>query len=190
MQIDARKVIDYAWIVIGIVWVISSITSKRTVRSQSTASRVVQACLTIAAYFLLFDPDLAVGPLAWRLVPKSSVVPWIGCALTVAGLVFTMWARFRLGRNWSANVTVKHDHQLIRSGPYALVRHPIYSGFSLAIFGTAIAFGEVRDLIALILAVTGWRLKSLVEEQFMMEQFGAEYVHYKRDVKALVPFLW
>jgi protein-S-isoprenylcysteine O-methyltransferase Ste14 len=187
---DARKIIDYAWIAIGMLWLISSVTSKPTLRRQSTGSRIVQACLTIAAFFLLFDSDLAIGPLGWRFVAKSAVVSWIGAAITVSGILVALWARFLLGRNWSANVTIKRDHQLIRTGPYALVRHPIYSGFSLAILGTAIAFGEIRDLIALVLAVTGWRLKLVVEEQFMMEQFGAEYVDYKRHVKALVPFVW
>lgn len=190
MHITARHIIDYAWIGIAILWLITSVTAKRSVRSQSLASRLFELCLTIAAFFLIFNPSLAIGPLAWRVVPKSPVSSGLGAVLTVAGILFAVWARFILGRNWSANVTVKQDHQLIRTGPYALVRHPIYSGLSLALLGTAIAFGQLRDVIALILAVTAWRLKSLVEERFMMEQFGTEYVDYKRRVKALVPFVW
>jgi protein-S-isoprenylcysteine O-methyltransferase len=190
MQIDARRVIDCAWIALALIWLITSVTSKRTLRTQPAGSRIVQVCLTIVAFFLIFDPSLRIGFLAWRFVTKSPLLSWIGAALTVAGILFAIWARFLLGRNWSANVTVKRDHELIRSGPYALVRHPIYSGFSLAILGTALAFGEVGDLIGLILAIIGWRLKWLVEEQFMMEQFGAEYVDYRRHVKALVPFIW
>jgi hypothetical protein len=92
MQIDARKVIDSAWIVIGIVWLIGSVTSKRTVRTQSGGSRIVQACLTIAAFFLIFDSSLRVGSLGWRFVPKSPAVSWIGAALTVAGILFAIWA--------------------------------------------------------------------------------------------------
>lgn len=186
----ARKIIDYAWIVTAILWLIGSITAKQTIRTHTSSSRIVQICLLVAAFFLLFDSSLGIGPLGWRFVPHSPIASYIGLALTLAGILLALWARFLLGRNWSAAVTVKKDHELIRGGPYAAVRHPIYTGFSLGVLGTAIAFGEVRCLIALVLAVTGWRLKSLVEEQFMMEQFGAEYVDYKGHVKALVPFLW
>jgi protein-S-isoprenylcysteine O-methyltransferase Ste14 len=105
-------------------------------------------------------------------------------------VAFAIWARFYLGRNWSGTVTVKQDHKLIRTGPYAVVRHPIYAGFGLAILGTAIAIGEVRGLAATVTALIGMALKSRLEEEFMTEQFGAEYVQYKKDVKAMIPFIW
>jgi protein-S-isoprenylcysteine O-methyltransferase Ste14 len=95
-----------------------------------------------------------------------------------------------IGRNWSSNVTVKEDHQLMRTGPYALVRHPIFAGLLLGMLGTALQAGEVRGLIGMALATIAWRTKLIMEEQFMTEQFGAEYASYKRDVKALVPFIW
>ncbi len=190
MHADVLTIIDDAWIVTGIVWLIGSVTSKQTVRTQSSGSRIVQGCLTIAAFFLFFDSSLRVGPLGWRFVPASPALSYTGMSLTLAGLLLTLWARLLLGRNWSATVTVKQDHQLIRTGPYAVVRHPIYTGLLLALLGTAIAIGEIRGLVAWVLALIGWKLKSLVEEQFMMEQFGAKYVDYKRHVKALVPFVW
>ncbi len=95
-----------------------------------------------------------------------------------------------MGRNWSGTVTVKQDHKLIRTGPYAVARHPIYAGLGLAILGTAIAIGEVRGLAATVAALIGMALKSRLEEEFMTEQFGAEYVQYKKDVKAMIPFIW
>ena len=101
-----------------------------------------------------------------------------------------MWARFALGRNWSGTVTVKHDHELVRSGPYAIVRHPIYSGFLLGLLGTVIVRGSLGALLGLGVIVLVLRLKSLTEESFMLEQFGSQYTAYQRDVKALVPFLW
>ena len=114
---------------------------------------------------------------------------WTGFAVTVAGAAFAIWARLLLGANWSATVTVKQNHELKRTGPYAIVRHPIYSGFLLAMLGTAIAYGEIRGLIALLIALIAWRVKSLIEERFMMDQFGEQYVQYKREVRALIPFV-
>jgi len=86
-------------------------------------------------------------------------------------------------------ITVTRDHELIRTGPYAVVRHPIYSGFMLATLGTAIAFGEVSGLLAVLLVVAAWGYKASLEESAMLEQFGAQYEAYRRDVKGLVPYV-
>ncbi len=98
-------------------------------------------------------------------------------------------ARIFLGRNWSAVVTIKQDHEIIRRGPYALVRHPMYSGFLLAMLGTAVAMGEVRGLLAIGLAFLGLWLKLRTEESFLVEQFGVQYVQYRQETKALIPFV-
>jgi protein-S-isoprenylcysteine O-methyltransferase len=95
-----------------------------------------------------------------------------------------------LGSNWSARPTIKQDHTLVRSGPYRLVRHPIYTGILLALLGTAIYMGEIRALIGTVAALIAFKVKSLLEETFMTEQFGAEYTKYKQQVKALIPFVW
>lgn len=129
--------------------------------------------LLVSSFFLVFD-ETPLGFLSRRFLPASLAASWIGLGITLAGLLFTLWARFLLGGNWSGEITVKQDHELIRAGPYAIVRHPIYSGFLLALLGTAIAFGEIRQLVGLIFSTIGWRLKSLVEERYMTEQFGDE----------------
>ncbi len=185
----ASKIIVDAWIVTAVLWLLASFSSKPTVRTQSGASRAVQAGLLIASYFLLSSYS-RVGPLAWRILPESPLSIYVGMALTLAGMALAILARFFLGGNWSMNVTVKENHQLVRGGPYGIVRHPIYSGLILAILGTAIAEGEVRGLLAVILAIIGLRMKSLLEESFMTGQFGPEYAEYKRHVKGLIPFVW
>lgn len=131
-----------------------------------------------------------VGFLYKRFTPISPFSDAAGASLTLAGIAFSLWARFRLGRNWSGAVTLKQDHQLIRSGPYSIVRHPIYSGFLLALTGTAIARGTVSALIGVGAATVTLWLKSRTEEAFMTDQFGSEYLEYKREVKALIPFIW
>ena len=95
-------------------------------------------------------------------------------------------ARLSLGRNWSGAVTVKIDHTLIKNGPYAIVRHPIYSGFLLAVLGTAIAFNEVRVLVTVALAFVHVWTKVRIEERLMAEEFGSEYTEYCRHVKAFI----
>ncbi len=88
-------------------------------------------------------------------------------------------------------MTLKQDHELVRSGPYGVVRHPIYSGFLLALLGTIIAgHGNVGGFLGLALAAFALRLKSFTEESFMEDRFGTQYTVYKRDVKALIPFVW
>ena len=187
---NTYTVITYAWLVAGAVWLLSSLTAKPTVRRQSLVSRLVQMMIVGAGILLLCDKGLRVGPLALRLVPASSAASYAALLLTLGGVGLALWARFFLGRNWSGTVTVKRDHQLIRGGPYRFVRHPIYSGFLIAMVGSAIDLGHLGGFIGVLLVVVGFRLKSLTEEKFMMEQFGSEYVEYKDRVKALIPFVW
>jgi protein-S-isoprenylcysteine O-methyltransferase Ste14 len=120
----------------------------------------------------------------------TEAVAYAGLAITVIGLVFAVWARFYIGRNWDGLIALKEDHQLVRRGPYAIVRHPIYSGFMLATLGTAIAQGQLAGLVSTFMIVLAWGYKSRVEERFMTARFGAEYDQYRREVKALVPMVW
>lgn len=181
----------YLWLALGIYWLLAAITAKRAARTQSPGSRFLQIVPEIVAFCLLFGRwEWWPAWLRWRLVPESSLaVAWLGLALTVAGIGFALWARLFLGRNWSGRVTIKEEHELIQSGPYALVRHPIYSGFLLAVLGTALVQGHVRSLLAFPFALLGWSFKLRLEESFMAQQFGNAYLEYKRRVKALVPFV-
>lgn len=189
MQTGIYRYVEWIWIAVGIVWLIAALASKPTARREATSSRLLHIAIMAAVYALPFCGYLRVGPLAWRFVPDSPIFAWTGLTLTAAGCAFAVWARILLGGNWSSSVTVKQDHQLIRGGPYAIVRHPIYSGLLLGLLGTALALGELRGILALVLALAGWHVKSRKEESFMVAQFGAEYMEYERKVKALIPFV-
>jgi protein-S-isoprenylcysteine O-methyltransferase Ste14 len=181
---------NYLWLVLGVLWLIGALTTKRAQRTQSPGSRVIQFIPVTAAFFLLFARDA--GPHWWhsRFFPEGSLaLEGLGLALTAGGIGFAIWARLWIGRNWSGLVTIKEHHELIQSGPYAMVRHPIYSGFLLAILGTAILHGEWLGLLSFPLAALGWTLKLRTEESFMTQQFGNTYLDYKSRVKALVPFV-
>ncbi len=128
--------------------------------------------------------------MAERFVPGTLEWQYAGAAITVVGIAIAIWSRFYLGGNWSANVTVKQDHTLIRSGPYSVVRHPIYSGFLLAVLGTAVYVGVLRGIFAFALILLGWKIKMWREEKFMQEEFGQQYIDYRHAVKGLIPFIW
>ena len=164
---DIKNWIYGAWIVGLAFWALASIASTRR-RGQGYRARA-----------------LWIGE--WR--PTLRLFAYAGPALTIAGLGFMAWSRVALGRNWSATVTIKQDHALVISGPYAIVRHPLYAGVLLAMLGTAIFFGQIRGFIAFCLTFGGWWLKSRTEEGFMVEHFGAPYRRYQGRVKALIPYV-
>ncbi|HLH03329.1 MAG TPA: isoprenylcysteine carboxylmethyltransferase family protein [Bryobacteraceae bacterium] len=185
-RINPYEWIGYIWIVVLAAWILTSFWSKKTIRKQSRGSRLGQIGLGVLAGVLL-SGRIWKGP---QLIPQNAETGWVGLALTLAGVALALWARFVLGRNWSGTVTVKHNHELVRGGPYRVVRHPIYSGFLLALLGTAVATGTACAFAGLVLAAVALRLKSLTEEQFMTEEFGAQYLEYKRETRALIPLLW
>ncbi|HZP86958.1 MAG TPA: isoprenylcysteine carboxylmethyltransferase family protein [Burkholderiales bacterium] len=113
---------------------------------------------------------------------------WIGALMTAAGLLFTVWARICLGRNWSAVVTIKRQHELVETGPYSLVRHPIYTGLLVAFIGSALARGEWRGVLAVLIAWAALWRKLRLEEAWMIQRFGEPYIAYCRRVPMLVPF--
>jgi protein-S-isoprenylcysteine O-methyltransferase Ste14 len=142
-----------------------------------------------AGFWLVFARNPQLGPFSRPIFPDVPATQYTGLVLTCAGLAFTAWARAILGRNWSAIVTIRKDHSLVRTGPYRWVRHPIYSGLLLAMLGTAICFGELRCMAGAALGGVGFWLKAMLEERFLIEQFGPEYIEYKKEVKALIPSL-
>jgi len=184
-----HRLLMVPWVVFIVVWVTLSLTVKRSVRRESSGSRLVVIAVNGAGYALIFASDNWLGPLDLHWTHARLAPFWAGFVLTVAGIALAIWARLYIGRNWSSSVTIKQDHQLIRTGPYALVRHPIYFGLILASLGTALALRQVRGLIALPIIVAGFWYKAHIEERFMLEHFGPEYECYRRETKALIPFV-
>ena len=178
-----------AWIAAGIVWGLAAISVKKSVRAEPLDSRMGHVMTCAVAFALLFSSSLRIGPLAWRVVSSSEIFAAAGLALTIAGIVFAIWARLYLGGNWSAVVAIKQGHTLIRTGPYAIVRHPIYTGLLLAMFGTAIQVSELGGFLAVIVAFAAWLAKARLEESFLLAQFGDAYLHYRQQVKGLIPFV-
>ena len=184
-----RWSIPALWVLWALYWYVASRDVKTTQRSESEASRLGHMGPLLIAALLL---SLSGLPLPWlyaRFIPATNAGAVAGTALVAAGLGFAVWARVVLGRNWSGIVTLKQDHELIRRGPYAIVRHPIYTGLLAGFAGSALALGQWRGLIALVIVcVALWR-KLRLEERWLAEIFGDSYTQYRREVAALVPFL-
>jgi protein-S-isoprenylcysteine O-methyltransferase Ste14 len=181
-----RSIISSLWLAWVLYWLISAVGNKTTARRESYAAGFRYRIPTAVGALLLFLP----GRNPWmtlRFMPDLAIVDWLGVIFVVLGLGFTIWARVHLGSNWSGIVTVKKDHQLVRTGPYRWVRHPIYTGLLLALLGIALALGQWRGLIGFAFLVLAFVLKLRFEEQWMVETFGDEYARYKREVAALVP---
>jgi len=176
------------WLTWAGYWWISSRDVKPTARREPLSSRMRYIGPLVVAALLLTMPNLPVPLLRERFVPWSPATFAVAAALTAAGLLFSAWARRHLGRNWSGTVTIKEDHELITTGPYGIVRHPIYTGLLLAFIGSAIAIGEWRGLVGVVLAFLSFLLKLRIEERWMRERFGDAYRAYCRRVPALVPF--
>jgi protein-S-isoprenylcysteine O-methyltransferase Ste14 len=177
------------WLGYSAYWWAMSRDVKVTERSESVVSRFARLVAIVCAIALLLLPSVPLPLLNKRFLPIANWCFWSGAAITAAGLLFSVWARRHLGKNWSQAVTVKEGHELVTSGPYAVVRHPIYTGLLLGFFGSAVARGEWRGILAVALVFSALWFKLQLEEEWMRAQFGESYGAYSRKVAALVPYI-
>jgi protein-S-isoprenylcysteine O-methyltransferase Ste14 len=188
MQIAISLGFWIAWGSMMAVWLAGAPFVKQKARDTSTGLRLVQGVLMLAGYVLMSGA----GRMGWLDRPlwqQTWPLAWSGLAVTSVGIAYAIWARLTLGRNWSAKPMVKQDHALIVRGPYALTRHPIYTGLLLASIGTGMAVAEWRSVVGVALLLTAMLIKIRQEERLMTETFPAEYPAYRRRVRALVPWL-
>jgi protein-S-isoprenylcysteine O-methyltransferase Ste14 len=190
MQIVYHNLFEALWYLWLAVWVIAALRTKRTVRAESITSRLSHLIPLFLGIALLASRRIAGPWLAMQIYPQTVWTFWIGAGLVALGLGFAVWARMHLAGNWSGTVTLKQDHSLTRSGPYRLVRHPIYTGILTAILGTAIAEAEWRGFVALALVTLAFLRKIALEERLMVAQFGEAYAQYRAEVPALIPRPW
>jgi protein-S-isoprenylcysteine O-methyltransferase Ste14 len=179
------------WLAWVLYWLWSAARTKTTQRREPLVSRLSYVLPLLLGAWLIFRRRLYLPALPWLsrpLLPHSDARFLIAAALVAAGLAYTVWARVHLGANWSGSVTQKEGHELIRTGPYAQVRHPIYTGLLVAFLGSAIACGEPRALLGLAIVVVSFVRKLRIEERFMAELFPQQYARYRAEVPALVPF--
>jgi len=187
MTLNVDAAIGNTWAALGLVWLAGLAFTKRTVRSQPVGARLFHLVLVLLGFALLGSRWFDGGWLSLRVVPVTEAVQIAGVGLTIAGCAFAIWARLTLGGNWSGRATVKADHELITRGPYAVARHPIYTGILLGALGTSLATCEWRCVLGMLLLALAFLVKMSQEERLMMQTFPVAYAAYRKRVKALVP---
>jgi protein-S-isoprenylcysteine O-methyltransferase Ste14 len=175
------------WLAWWVSWMLAAFWRARAATQPPGRSQILYRVLAIAGAVFLFD----------RIVPRLDVplwrwpvpVQWALVVVSAYGFAFTWWARLHLGRLWSSNVGRKADHRIIDTGPYAIVRHPIYTGIIIASCSTAALRATVAAWIGVALMTLGWYVKARLEERFLREQLGPDnYDTYARRVPMLIPF--
>jgi len=182
------EIIITCWSIFMVVWIVNAVRTKKTVERQSAAAMLAHRIPVGLGWWLLLFPKFP-GEFNRQILPRTAELQIAGAVICVCGLVFTIWARKTLAGNWSSDVTFKSNHELIRSGPYRFVRHPIYTGLLGMFLGTAIHVGQLRCFIGLPLVCLGFWIKLSQEERLMLRHFPEAYPGYRREVKALIPFV-
>jgi protein-S-isoprenylcysteine O-methyltransferase Ste14 len=180
---------EYVWLVWLISWFAAAVWSDRTVTRPSLRCQLWYRATTICGALLMFGV-FGIRRYDIRFWELDGGVGWLLVAIAVGGVLFMWWARLHLGRLWSASVTRKADHHIIDTGPYAVVRHPIYTGLLFAIAATVSVRATAETLAGAAMLAAGIYIKARTEEAFLRDQLGAEtYEAYARRVPMLVPFI-
>jgi len=188
MQIFSPTWWIYAiWILFVLTWFAAALNRKKTKQRETWLQRGAYVLPLVFAWWLLARPGARYGWLGTRLVGGGSALEWVGVALTAAGVAVAFWARWHLGTNWSGVVTLKEGHELIRTGPYRRIRHPIYTGILLALFGTMLEIREVRGLIAVAIVWISFYVKARREESFLAQEFGERFREHAQHTGMFLP---
>jgi protein-S-isoprenylcysteine O-methyltransferase Ste14 len=179
--------VEFPWIVFLIYWIIAAINTRATRAKESVASRYAVLLLEFVGYVLIFSGSTGIGFLGSRFIPRTMVSTILGVMFTWSGIGLAIWARYHLAEYWSARITIKEDHQLIRTGPYSRLRHPIYSGLVLATIGSALVIDEWRCALGLFFVVAGYCFKAKKEEAMLSQQFGDAFREHQKHTGFLIP---
>ena len=170
-----------------VFWLTKLSSAKKTVKNTGGGVLRFFFYFFIALFIYL---QYSVGFLSIKLWPNTLAIKIIADVVTFVGLLIMLWARKTLDRNWSANIVLKENHELITSGPYAFVRHPIYTGLSLMVLGVVLYVDTLAFTIFFILFFFGAYYKAKKEEKLLISHFSNKYIEYKKKTKVLIPFIF
>jgi len=182
-----RLLVEIPWIIFVIYWIVGAIKTRATRESESAASRIAILLIEIAGYVLIFSGSAGIGVLGVRFMHRTLASVILGVVLIWSGIGLAIWARYHLAEYWSATITIKEDHQLIRTGPYTHLRHPIYSGLVLATIGSALVIDKWRCVVGVCLVLIGYCFKAKKEEAMLSRQFGDVFREHQKHTGFLIP---
>ncbi|MGC2371818.1 MAG: isoprenylcysteine carboxylmethyltransferase family protein [Candidatus Sulfotelmatobacter sp.] len=182
-----RYLIEGPWIVFAVYWAIGAFKTRQTAKKESFAARYGIMAFEIIGFVLIFNDEAGIGILGHRVFHHSPAIAITGVVLLWAGIALALWARWHLGQYWSGRITIKKDHKLIRTGPYARLRHPIYSGLELAAIGSALALDRWRCVAGVCAIILGFWIKAKREEAMLSTQFGADFQEHQKHTGFYFP---
>lgn len=182
-----RLLLEIPWTIFLVYWLIRAFKTRPTRQEESFASRYLVMVLVTIGYALVFTRSIGIGFMGDRFIPQTRVGAILGVVFTWMGIGLAIWARNHLAEYWSARVTIKEGHQLIRTGPYARLRHPIYTGLIMATIGTTLVIDRWRCVFGTCLVVLGFCLKARKEESMLSQQFGEAFGEHQRHTGFLLP---
>jgi protein-S-isoprenylcysteine O-methyltransferase Ste14 len=187
IQEQLIRILEWMWIAFGVYWLIAARRVKAARTTESQSYRVFRLLVLTITFTLLFAKWTAVGFLGHSFLPRAQPLAYIGFISALAGLAIAIWARMYLGQYWSDKVVLKMDHQLVRSGPYARMRHPIYSGVLLGVAGSALLVDEWRGVLGFVVLLTNYIVKAKREDKVLAEAFGKDFADHKKRAGFLLP---
>jgi len=183
----AFQIAGRAWGIWVVLWLLMAFFSKSAKRRETPGQRLQHLIPALCGFLLIFREGTGAPWLTRAIFPDHPALMLAGVLATVLGLLFAVWARLALGSNWSGTVTIKANHQLIQSGPYRFIRHPIYTGMLAALLATAITQRLVTGLVGFAAVAFALYRKARREESFLSEEFGEAFVEHRQHTGMFLP---
>lgn len=187
MRLTPQQIVRDLWIVFAVYWLAGSLTVNKMRKREPALQQLSYVLIVLVGLFLLFGAGARFGFLNRTFVEPQSWVGALAVSLTALGIGFAIWARHHIGRYWSGSVSLREGHQLIRTGPYSHIRHPIYAGILVAVAGTLLLGRRYIDLAAFAVVVLGLTVKAKREEALLAGEFGAAFEEHRRHTGFFLP---
>lgn len=191
MHESIKTALKIIWLLVLGYWLVSGMRIKKVEHQESFPKRFLQYWFPLLVAIALLGPGEWFGQ-SWlreKFVEHSNLVGYTGLFISLSGAIIACTSRYQLGKNWSLSVQRKQDHDLVRSGIYSTIRHPIYTGLLLLFAGNALIVGDYRAILAVAIVFLSLWSKLKKEERWLTETFGADYLNYREHSWALFPFL-
>jgi protein-S-isoprenylcysteine O-methyltransferase Ste14 len=180
----------YLWTTVALVYAALGINAKKqSAIKEKPSSRLMYLLCLATGMAMIFYTSLPFGKLTQQIYTPNVAFDILGVVLLFSGIIFSLWARFLIGSNWSGTVMIKEKHELIQKGPYSIVRHPTYSGFIIALLGTIIILDQWRGLIGFGILFISFLWKIQKEERMLNAAFP-EYATYQKKTRKILPFIY